>query len=190
MLWKNVRIKIWSVLCPSIPNRLFWRCDLNLACLLVLPVKKLRWKRFTPLRPISGAIWVLQRSDKIISSDELMTVLNVLKSSSDFVGKEELHFRPRHKVNPLNHILKMSLMYNPPGENWIIGYILNISSPIMMGRLAGKIRYPLLSVKYKDCFGWGRLKPQRRRNEGIAEALVSLGFACLETEAFCSYASL
>ena len=127
--------------CPSVSQRFLWRHNLDFSSLLIIFISECCRERSTSLSPVFGSIRIL-RSDKLFRRNKIMKLFDIFELPSDFIRKNELHSIACMQVNPLNHILKVPLMYDPSRKDFIIRSVPKISRPIMIGRLAGNVRYP------------------------------------------------
>lgn len=174
---------------PSISPRFLRRHNLYLSCLFIFSIGESRRERLAPLCPVLRSIWILGRSDQFFRSNEIVEFFDIFEFPSDFVRKNELHSIAWMQINSLNHILKVSLMNDPSPKYWVIRYVPKSSRPIMIGRLAGKVRYPALQTIYKDYFGWDKPTLSLWQNELTAATSASSNFVCSKTEALDSYAT-
>ena len=69
--------------------------------------------------------------------------------SPDFVGKTELYIVWLTKIDSLNNVFEVSFVEYPWKEDYLKGLVPPISMPIIIGRLAGKVKYPIYNVVYK-----------------------------------------
>ena len=93
----------------------------------------------------------MKRSHKIFRMYERVTGFSILHLSSYFVRKSEFNKILSIEINSFYDILVMSFVKDPGKENYLKKYLPPIYTPIMIGKLAGKVRYPVLSTFYKDC---------------------------------------
>ena len=78
-----------------------------------------------------------------------MTGFISFKSSPDFVGKAELYIIWLTKIDSFNNIFEVPFVKYPWKEDYLKGLVPPISMPIIIGRLAGKVKYPIYNVVYR-----------------------------------------
>ena len=152
LFWEDVGSKILNMFSPSIPQRFLWRHNLNFSSWFILFISECCRERRASLSPVFGSIRILRRSNKFIRRYKIVELFDIFKLPSDFVWKHKLYSVACMQVDSFNHILKVPFMYDPSRKDFIIRSVPNISRPIMMGRLAGNVRYPESLSMYKGCF--------------------------------------
>jgi hypothetical protein len=104
-------------------------------------VLQLLGEREASLRPFLPRGTLIRR-DKFLGIVEKMRILSIFKLPANFVGEDELDDVPLLEVDAFDDVLVVSFMEDPPEENCVIDVLLKSSAPIIIGRLAGKVRYP------------------------------------------------
>lgn len=71
-----------------------------------------------------------------------MRVLGIFEFPAYLVGEDELDDVALLEVDAFDDVLVVSFVEDPAEENCVVDGLLKSSAPIMIGRLAGKVRYP------------------------------------------------
>ena len=85
-----------------------------------------------------------------------MILFSILQLSPDFVWKGKHHIVFWEEINSLNDVFVVPFVKDPAKEDLVKTMVRPIYNPIIMGRLAGKVRYPNLVLFYKGCIESGR----------------------------------
>lgn len=97
------------------------------------------------------------RSDKFFWAVKEVTVLNILQFSPDFVRENKFDSVISAEVHSFDDIFEVPFMRKPAQKNYILMIVLKIYTPNMMGRLAGKVRYPESIILYMGYASSSRL---------------------------------
>lgn len=83
---------------------------------------------------------------------EQMSRLSILQFPPNLICKNKLNEILSVEINPLNDKLVMLFMEDPSKEHLIIDLLHKNSRPNIIGRLAGKVKYPELTIAYMGYF--------------------------------------